>query len=75
MLLSILDNLSRHHEEGRNSLLSQVIGLFEFKLNNFKAVNIIVMVNSVDAEKLQGKVRYKFDLKGSSLSRNSLSKR
>ena len=64
----LLPDLYRHYKENPNSLISKIYGVYSVKMKNYKAVNLILMENTLNfANKFD--ITRVYDLKGSRVKR------
>ena len=70
MVKMIDDYINYFIENGNRSLLARIYGVFSIKTAYFSPVDIIVMQNTFRQFDKKG-LKYKFDLKGSSIHRRS----
>ena len=68
LLMRMLPSYEEHLKDNPDSLLCKIFGIFTVKTENFSEVHIMLMENTMRL-KDQQKLKYVFDLKGSSVDR------
>jgi hypothetical protein len=68
LLMRMLPSYEEHLKDNPDSLLCKIFGIFTVKTENFSEVHIMLMENTMRL-KNQSKLKYIFDLKGSSVDR------
>lgn len=67
-MLKILPGYIEHHRRNPNSLIAKIFGVFTVKKEGMEAVHLMLMENVMQF-KDKNKVRFVYDLKGSTFGR------
>jgi len=68
LMKKIMPKYKAHLKKNPNSLLSKILGLFTVEATNFSTVNIMLMENTLRLKDPK-RLKYVFDLKGSTVNR------
>lgn len=76
VMINLAPNLVKHFQQlgayGSKSSIARIYGIFQFKLEGSKRINLMLMKNALVRKHMFSNIHFRFDLKGSSINRQVL---